>query len=104
MSNSAAADAKKQPPGNKLFAEHLDLLERRRFLIGGGDDLCVEDRAGGLDRGKLKIFFRAEVGVEAALAHSDVVGEAADRESFETVDGCQFCGRVQDRAPAPLAV
>jgi hypothetical protein len=37
----------------EFLAQHLDLLERGSSLLGRRDHLCVEDRAGGFDRGEL---------------------------------------------------
>ena len=41
---------------------------------------------GGVDRGELELLLRAEVRVEPALRHADVVGEPADREAVEALD------------------
>ena len=41
---------------------------------------------------------------EAALAHPDGLGQPADREPVEALDGRELRGLVEDRAAAPLAV
>ena len=67
-------------------------------------DLGLEDLTGSLDRRELELLLRAEVGVEPALAHAGGLGEVADREALEALDGGELRGRFEDRAPAPLAV
>jgi hypothetical protein len=73
-------------------------LHRRR------DHVSVEDPLGGVDCRQLELLLRPEVRVEAALAHPDRPGEAADREPVDALDGREASGGVEDRAPAALAV
>ena len=87
-SNSASMPAKKQPRKDpvlnvgqvKLTAQRL----QPRAALGYGerrlDDLTFEDHPRRVDDVELKLLFRAEVGVQAALAHADVVGETAEAE------------------------
>ena len=44
------------------------------------------------------------MGVEPALAHADLVGEAADGEALETLDGGEPSSRVDDRAVGALTI
>src|SRR5207253_6149626 len=86
VSNSAATEAKKQPPGRHPFqvrkegiAERPQTLERIRDAGRRLEDLSVEDLLRGVEGRELKLLLRAEVRVQAALAHPDVGGEVADR-------------------------
>ena len=65
------------------LAQQLDLRERRLRLVGRRDHVRREDLARDFDRRKLELLLRAEVGVQAALAHPDVLSEAPDGETLE---------------------
>ena len=77
--------------GKHLVAEMVDervgeRQDRRQAGLGGvapSDDDLVEDVLGGVDGRELKLLLRAEMGVEAALAHPDLVGELPDREPVD---------------------
>lgn len=68
------------------------------------DDFGSEDALRFIHGRKLEVPLRAEVGVHAALAHAETVGEIADRKTFETIDGCKGNGLADDRFPRTLAV
>ena len=61
-------------------------------------------RPGLVDGRELELLLRAEVGVDAALAHVERVGEVPDREAFETVDGGERHRLAHDRLAGALAV
>ena len=61
-------------------------------------------RPGFVHGGELEILLRAEVGVDAALAHVERAGEVADREAFEAVDGGERHGFAHDRFAGAFAV
>ena len=67
----------------------------------GRGHLVGEHRARGVDGGELQLLLRAEVREEAALAHADGLGEAADREPVDALDRRQARGLVEDRVSAP---
>ena len=75
-------------------------LEPARRGRGGLGHLAGEERARGLHRGELELLLGAEVGEQAALAHPDAVGQPADRESLDALDGGESCRLVEDRLPA----
>jgi hypothetical protein len=87
-----------------------ELRELRQALeagLGGKgrrDHLLGEDRARRLDRRELELLLRAEMGEEPALAHPDCLGEPADREPGDSLDGCELRRLVEDRVSAPLSV
>ena len=54
--------------------------------------------------GQLEVLLRAEVGVDAALAHVERAGEVADREALEAVDGGERHGFAHDRFASAFAV
>src|SRR6516162_8921263 len=60
----------------------------------------LEDLGRRFDRRQLELLLRLEVGVEAALAHADVLGQLADGKSLQPPRGRQVGGRVQYGAPA----
>src|SRR5207248_7348846 len=49
-----------------------------------------------VDGGELQISLRAEQGVDAALCHSGGVGESADGETIESLDGRELCRALDD--------
>ena len=63
-----------------------ELRESRRGGERRFDDLGLEDPFRFVHGGELEILLRAEVGVDAALAHVERAGEVADREAFEAVE------------------
>ena len=67
-------------------ADRDELSEPRCGDQGRCDDLGVEDLPGLVHRGELELLLRAEVGVDAALAHAEPGGEVADGQAFEAVD------------------
>jgi hypothetical protein len=75
-----------------------------RLGLGGDHDLVGEDDTRRLDGRELELLLRAEVSEQAALAHSDGVGEPCDREARESLDGGELRRLVEDRVSAPLAV
>ena len=81
-----------------------ELRESRRGGECGFDDLGVEDPSGFVDGGELEILFRAEVGVDAALAHVERAGEVADREAFESVERRERHGFAHDRVAGAFSV
>ena len=81
-----------------------ELSEPRRGAECGFDDLGVEDPTCFVDGRQLEILLRAEVGVDAALAHVQGVGEVADREPFEAVERGQRDGFAHDRFAGALSV
>jgi len=62
------------------------------------DDFFDEDVAGFVHDGALQIFFRAEVGEEAAFADAQRGGELADGEAFEAFQGSDVDGFAEDGA------
>jgi len=68
------------------------------------DDLSVVDLERRVDRCELELLLRAEVGVQAALTHSDVGRKAPDRDAFEALDRGEVRGGAQDLLAAALAV
>jgi hypothetical protein len=62
----------------------------------GARDLINKNLAGGFDGGELQVFLRTEVGEEAALAHAEFFGEAADGEALEAFDGGNVDGAAED--------
>jgi hypothetical protein len=62
----------------------------------GARDLIYKNLAGGFDGGQLQVFFRTEVGEEAALAHAEFFGETADGEALEAFDGGNVYGAAED--------
>ena len=84
---------------------HCDeLSDSRRGGEGRFDDLGLEDPSRFVDGGELEILFRAEVGVDAALAHVERAGEVADREAFESVEGRERHGLTHDRFAGAFSV
>ena len=61
------------------------------------DDLCVEQRDGRVHRGKLQVLLGAEVREQPALAHPGRLGQAAEGEAVDALDGRQTGGRLEDR-------
>ena len=68
------------------------------------DDLGLEDPCRLVHGGELEILLRAEVGVDAALAHVERAGEVADREALEPVDRRERHRFAHDRGPGALAI
>ena len=64
----------------------------------------TEDLPGFAHGRQLKFLLRAEVGVDAALAHVERAGEVTDRETFQPVDRRQRHRLAHDRGSGPLAV
>ena len=81
-----------------------ELSESGRGGERGFDDLGLEDPSGFVDGGELEILLRAEVGVDAALAHVERAGEVADREALEAVEGRERHGFAHDRVAGAFAV
>jgi hypothetical protein len=78
-----------------------------RRTVGSLERRCDHHRdeavGGGGDRGQLQVELRAEVGEEAALAHPQIGGEAADRQALEALDRGEVDGATQDRGAGPLS-
>ena len=72
-------------------------LEPGRAASGRARPRAREERARGVDRRELELLLGAEVGEEAALAHPDRVGQAADREAVDALDRGEPGGLVEDR-------
>jgi hypothetical protein len=68
--------------------------------LGRTDHVVAKDLGGVVDRGELQLLLRPKVGVETALAHADVLGQASDREPLEPLDRGEAGGRVEDLATA----
>ena len=85
-------------------AESDELTQSRCGGKCGFDDLVLEDPSGFVDGGELEILFRAEVGVDAALAHVERVREVADREPLEAVECCEGHGFSHDGFAGVLSV
>ncbi len=85
-------------------ADRDELRESRRRGERRFDDLGLEDPPGFVDGGELELLLRAEVGVDAALAHVEPRGEVADREAFEAVDRGERHRLAHDRLAGALAV
>ena len=81
-----------------------ELRESRRGGERRFDDLGVEDPSRFVDGRELELLLRAEVGVDAALAHVERAGEVADREALEPVDGRERHGLAHDRLAGAFAV
>jgi len=62
-----------------------------------------EKLARGFDSGELQILLGTEVSEKAALAHFQVVSEAADGEAFETLEGGEMYGAEQDSSASAEA-
>jgi Thermophilic metalloprotease (M29) len=88
----------------EAVGQHPDALEPVRRARGGLDDELVEDRARRLDGRDLELLLRAEVREQAALAHSDLIREPAEREAFEALHRREARGLLEDRAARPDAV
>ena len=86
-----AATWKRAPP--EVVEEGVAECDQLRHSWRGGerrcDDLGIEDLLRFVHGGELEVLLRAEVGVDPALAHVERSGEVADRQAFETVNGCQ---------------
>ena len=101
------AAAGKRPAGKVVevrVAHGEQLAKPRRRGQRRLDDLGSEDPLRFVHGRELEILLRAEVGVDAALAHAQTVREIADREPLEAVDGCQGNGLADDRFSPALAV
>src|SRR5262249_8053716 len=70
----------------------------------GLDDVLVEELLCRVDRRELELLLRAEVRVQAALAHPDGLGEATDGEAVDALDGRELRSCLEDRGSAPHAV
>jgi hypothetical protein len=64
---------------------------------GGAADSIDEKLTSGFDGGELEILLGAKVGKKAALAHFQIIGEAADGETFETFERGEMDGAQEDR-------
>ena len=101
------AAARERPPREMVeerVAHCEDLIEPGRGGERRFDDFGREDPLRFVHGGELKILFRAEVGVDTALAHVERVGEVADREPFEAVDRREGDGLADDRFARALTV
>ena len=85
--------------GQVALGEREHLSDSLRLFERGRDDLTLEDLLGGVDGRQLELLLGAEVGVEAALAHADVVGEAPDRQALEALDRGQLGSALEDDLP-----
>ena len=109
---SRTAPAKKQPPGNVCRARWSKKASQTATSCAqpgrGGqrrfDDLGVEDPPGFVHGGELELLLRAEVGVDAALAHAEGAGEVADRQAFEAVDRRERHRLPHDRVAGAFTV
>ena len=81
-----------------------ELRESRRGGERRFDDLGLEDPSRFVHGGELELLLRAEVGVDAALAHVERAGEVADREAFESVEGRERHGFAHDRFAGAFSV
>ena len=86
------------------IAHRDELLEPGRGGERRLDDLGLEDPSGFVHGRELQILLRAEVGVDAALAHVERAGEVADREAFESVEGRERHGFAHDRFASAFSV
>ena len=87
-----------------MLAERLEPLVRVLGLARGPDHGVGEDLLGRVDRRELELLLRAEVCVEPALRHPDVVGEPADREAVEALERCELRRPGEDCRPRLFAV
>ena len=90
--------------GQELVRKRPQTHTAGRRRHPGLDDLGVEEPGSGVDRRQLELLLGLEVRVEAALAHTDPVGQAADREAVDPLDRGQPGRCVEDRVPRALAV
>ena len=78
----------------------VEQIPQTREAFGRGErgarDLINKNLASGFDGGELQVFFRTEVGEEAALAHAEFFGETADGEALEAFDGGNVDGAAED--------
>ena len=97
-----------EDPGFDMSKKALRELPEPIEPGGGGrrglDHLLPEEDARRLDRRELELLLGAEMGEEAALAHADRLGQAADREPADALDGGELCSLAENRVPAALAV
>src|SRR5207248_649279 len=56
-----------------------------------------------LDGCELQVLLRAEMREQAALRHAEVVGQAADGQTFQSFHRCQVDGMVEDALFRALA-
>ena len=85
-------------------AHRDELRDSGRGGEGRFDDLGLEDPSRFVHGGELELLFRAEVGVDAALAHVERAREVSDRETFESVEGGERHGLAHDRFAGAFAV
>src|SRR4051794_9804361 len=71
--------------GQPGVAEREQARRARRPLLDGIPDLAREDRGRLLECGELQALLASEVADQAALAHPELGGEFADRDTFEAV-------------------
>jgi hypothetical protein len=64
---------------------------------GGAADSIDEKLTSGFDGSELQILLGAKVGKKTALAHFQVIGEAADGEAFETFERSEMNGAQENR-------
>ena len=100
---TAGEDAVLHVP-QKSLAQLAQPLDPRGSGRCGLDHLLGEQRTGRLDGGQLELLLGAEVREEAALAHPDRLGQAADREAAEALDRRELRGFTEDRVTAAAAV
>src|SRR5262249_34859683 len=67
-----------------------------RLRKSGTNDMLDENLPRHLDRGHLQLLFRSEVGEQAALAHLQFLGQAADGETLQALHRSQIDGHAQD--------
>jgi len=79
---------------DSFFDEHQPVINQRPqtgHALWRGDSrerhFFDKNLARHLDRGELQFFLGAEMGEEAALAHSELLGEGADGKTFEALSG-----------------
>ena len=81
--------------GDEARVAAFEFQHRPHYLIN-------EALPGGVDRGDLQFFLRAEVGEEAALRHPELVREAADRQPLQAFDRGEVDGVLEDAGAGAL--
>ena len=69
----------------------------------GTHHVLRKNRAGHLDGSDLQFSFGSEVGKEAAFAHFQLLGEATDCQTSQSLNRTQIDGYSQDSFAGPLA-
>ena len=89
--------------GHEGLAEGAETTEALG-VEGWQDDDVDEVPASGVHRGELQFRLGPEVRIHAALADAGGVGELADAEPVESLDGGEPDRRVEDQLPRALTV